>query len=241
MHDHGLHGLGIDPAWLSHYGVIGALFLLGLAGSLTHCIGMCGPFVLGQVANRLDRAEAGALSEFARLRAAALLPYHLGRMTTYAALGAAAAGLAQAVVSVTGFQQFLAVMLAIGALLMLAAALGHLGVGGIGAPNALLRAVRPLFARPTGLRGYMLGLILGLLPCGMVYGALTLAASTGTAWMGALAMAAFAAGTTPMLMLAGFSGALLARRWQTQLRFVTGPLLLLNAATLGYLAVMSLV
>jgi len=75
----------------------------------------------------------------------------------------------------------------------------------------------------------------------MVYGALTLAGATGSWAMGALGMAAFGAGTMPMLMLAGFSGALLARRWQAQLRFVTGPLLLLNAATLGYLAVASLV
>jgi sulfite exporter TauE/SafE len=52
-------------------------------------------------------------------------------------------------------------------------------------------------------------------------------------------MAAFGLGTAPMLMLAGFSGALLARKWRAQLRFVAGPLLLLNAATLGYLAVAS--
>lgn len=240
MHEHGGH-LPVDAAWLSQYGIIGALFLLGLVGSLTHCIGMCGPFVLGQVANRLDRRDAGRLGEFARLRAAALLPYHAGRMTTYALLGGLAAGLSQAVVALTGFREFLAVMLAMGALMMLAAALGHLGRGGVDAPQRLLRFVRPLFADPTGIRGYGLGLILGLLPCGLVYGALTLAAATGQAAMGALAMAAFALGTMPMLMLAGFSGALLARRWQAQLRFVTGPLLLLNAATLGYLAIASVV
>ncbi|MGE0154304.1 MAG: sulfite exporter TauE/SafE family protein [Reyranellaceae bacterium] len=240
MHEHAAHGLALDPSWLSQYGVIGALFLLGLVGSLTHCIGMCGPFVLGQVANRLDRPGGARMDEFARLRAAALLPYHLGRWTTYAALGAVAAGLAQAVVSLTGFQEFLAAMLAIGALLMLATAVGHLRIGGFAAPQRLLRFVRPLFANPSGLRGYGLGLILGLLPCGLVYGALTLATATGSPLMGAVAMAAFGVGTAPMLMLAGFSGALLARRWQRQLRFVTAPLLLLNAATLGYLAVASL-
>ena len=240
MHDHLHHMAGIDPGWLAQYGVIGALFLLGLVGSLTHCVGMCGPFVLGQVANRLDHGGAGDISEFGRLQAAALLPYHFGRITTYVSLGAVAAGLSQAVVALTGFNEFLAVMLAIGALLMLAAALGHLGIGGVGAPQGLLRFIRPLFANPSGWRGYALGLILGLLPCGMVYGALTLASATGDAVYGALAMAAFGLGTAPMLMLAGFSGALLARRWQAQLRFVTAPLLLLNAATLGYLAVASL-
>jgi sulfite exporter TauE/SafE len=241
MHDHAHQAFAIDPAWISQYGVIGALFLLGLAGSLTHCIGMCGPFVLGQVANRLDRSGTPHISEFARLRAAALMPYHLGRLTTYSVLGAIAAGVAATVVTLTGFNEFLAVMLAIGALLMLAAALGHLGIGGFAAPQRLLHLLRPLFARPSGLRGYALGLILGLLPCGLVYGALTLAGATGSPVLGALAMAAFGAGTMPMLMVAGFSGAALARRWQAQLRFVTAPLLLLNAATLGYLAITSVV
>ena len=238
MHEHA-HHLAIDATLLAQYGAAAALFVLGLAGSVTHCVGMCGPFVLGQVANRLD--GAGAISEFGRLKAAALLPYHLGRLTTYAALGALAAGLSQAIVAATGFREFLAVMLAMGALVMLGAALGHFRLAtGIAAPGRMLAWLRPLFGRPTGLRGYALGLVLGLLPCGLVYGALTVAASTGTAPGGALAMAGFALGTMPALMAAGFAGALAARRWREKLRYVAGPLLLLNAATLGWLAAASL-
>jgi len=240
MHDHLHHMAGLlDPGIAQRYGILAALFALGLVGSVTHCVGMCGPFVLGQVANRLD--GAGEVSEFARLKAAALLPYHLGRLTTYAALGAVAGGLSQAVVSLTGFREFLAAMLAIGALVMLGAALGHFRLAaGMAPPARMLRWLRPLFARPSGLRGYGLGLVLGLLPCGMVYGALTIAAAGGGAPQGALGMAAFAVGTMPALMLAGFSGALAARRWKTMLRYVAGPLLLLNAATLGWLAAASL-
>ena len=240
MHEHLHHVAGLlDAGVAQRYGILAALFALGLVGSVTHCIGMCGPFVLGQVANRLD--GAGEASEFARLKAAALLPYHFGRLTTYAALGAVAGGLSQAVVSLTGFKEFLAAMLAIGALTMLGAALGHFSFGfGISAPARLLGRLRPLFARPSGLRGYGLGLVLGLLPCGMVYGALTIAAAGGGPAEGALGMAAFAAGTMPALMAAGFAGALAARRWKTMLRYVAGPLLLLNAATLGWLAAASL-
>ena len=177
----------------------------------------------------------------ARLRAAALLPYHFGRLTTYAALGGVAAGIAQAVVSLTGFREVLALMLALGALLMLGAALGHMGpAGGVGWPDRWLGWLRPLFARPSGLRGYALGLTLGFLPCGLIYGALTLAAATGDPLLGAVAMAAFAAGTAPMLMVAGFAGAMLARRWRRHLRWVTAPLLLVNAGVLAYLAAASL-
>ena len=38
-----------------------SLFLVGLAGSLVHCVGMCGPFVLGQVMSDAMRTSmAGA-------------------------------------------------------------------------------------------------------------------------------------------------------------------------------------
>ena len=56
----------------------GALFLAGLAGSATHCAGMCGPFVLGQVT-----AGLVARPGLSRLAAGALLPYHLGRAVTH--------------------------------------------------------------------------------------------------------------------------------------------------------------
>ena len=36
-------------------GLIGGLFLAGVAGSVMHCAPMCGGFVLGQVADRIAR------------------------------------------------------------------------------------------------------------------------------------------------------------------------------------------
>ena len=63
------------------------LFLAGLAGSPLHCAPMCGPFVLARAAGRLANVPAGRLCERQRLLSGALLPYHLGRIGTYAALG----------------------------------------------------------------------------------------------------------------------------------------------------------
>src|SRR3954468_3521952 len=73
-------------------GLLTGLFAAGLAGSLLHCAPMCGGFVLGQVADRMARLPACRMCERRRLSAAALLPYHLGRLTTYGLLGALAAG-----------------------------------------------------------------------------------------------------------------------------------------------------
>src|ERR1700761_9716643 len=67
------------------------LFVAGTAGSVVHCAPMCGGFVLGQVCERMTRLTPEKLSETRRIGNSLLLPYHSGRLTTYAMLGAAAA------------------------------------------------------------------------------------------------------------------------------------------------------
>jgi len=214
-----------------------ALFLAGLAGSATHCTGMCGPFVLGQVS-----AGLAARPTLSRLAAGALVPYHLGRLVTYTALGAAAGLLSGIAVHAAGLKLLLPGMLALGAVLLVAQALGQgaawlprLGLPA-GAVEAVSRRAAPLMSDPRGLRGVALGLLLGFLPCGLLYGALAAAAASGSALGGAIGMAAFAAGTVPALVGVGLAGAYFGRRFAPALRVVAVPLLLLNAAVLGALA-----
>ena len=59
------------------YGLPVSLFLAGLVGGFTHCVGMCSPFVFGQVQGEV---------RLKRLGSALLLPYHFGRMATYVGL-----------------------------------------------------------------------------------------------------------------------------------------------------------
>lgn len=68
-----------------------SLFLVGFGGSLAHCAGMCGPFVLSQTASHLQAIPASTMHEMHRITGPLLIPYHLGRMTTYMALGGAGA------------------------------------------------------------------------------------------------------------------------------------------------------
>jgi sulfite exporter TauE/SafE len=239
MHHHA--EMADAASWLSSYGIIVSLFVVGLIGSVTHCVGMCSPFVLAQVASRLDSqvGSASGMTELARLRAAALLPYHFGRATSYAALGGAAGLLSSAFMQWTGFRWLAVILLVVGAASFLAMAANRFGLslpisGRL--TNALTRAIRPLSADPRGLKGYLLGIVLGFLPCGLIYGALAVAAASGSAPLGAAAMAAFAVGTMPMLMVAGFAGALMARRWHSAVAFATGPLLALNAVLLLFFA-----
>src|SRR5580692_6250856 len=106
-------------------GLLLGLFAAGAAGSVVHCGPMCGVFVLGQVSERMARLPPGRLCERQRISSGLLLPYHLGRLTTYAGLGALAAGSAAVFGHLRWFGDLSAVLLAIAALLFLTHALGR--------------------------------------------------------------------------------------------------------------------
>jgi hypothetical protein len=208
-------------------GIAVSLFVAGLISGFTHCSGMCGPFVLMRVVGR----EASHLpaSVLRRVAGAALWRYHLGRSVTYSAFGAAAAGAAGVVLDWAGFRWALAAVLtAIAAVLTLAALRGTMP-----APSSSMisRAVAAIIGPASRLGDFPLGVALGLLPCGVLYGALAAAASTGDALSGALAMGAFVLGTMPGLVAVGVGGAFFARRFRVA-RLATMPLLALNIAIL---------
>jgi sulfite exporter TauE/SafE len=216
-------------------GLPAALLLAGLAGSLVHCLGMCGPFVLGQVIADSEHAR-GKYGEWQRLAGASLLPYHLGRLTTYTVLGALAGAATAFFAATTGFAWLSAALLVLSALLMMLQAIG-LALG-TGSPLSSLvsRLAAPVGASRHPVGRYVLGLVLGLLPCGLLYGALAAAAGTGSAHGGAVAMLAFGAGTMPALIGMAWLGMLLRRRLRDAAHWIATPLLLVNALVMLGLA-----
>ncbi len=222
-------------------GLIAGLFLAGLAGGPLHCGPMCGGFVLGQVADRMAELPGRHLCEWQRLGSAALLPYHAGRIVTYAMLGALA-GVGGSLVGRLPWAST--------ALLVLAAGLFGLmawrrwsprsrfipGRQGSGRRPASERLMRP-FRFPQWRQGVRLGLLLGFLPCGFLYAALAAAASSQDGLTGALGMAAFGAGTVPALLLVGLIGHAADRRWHALVASVAPFILVVNAALLTLLAI----
>jgi sulfite exporter TauE/SafE len=185
-------------------------FATGLLGGFGHCLGMCGPIV-GSLA-----LASGPLG--ARRSMAGQLAYHAGRVTTYAALGAAM-GLTGSFVNVAGrlagVQQVVAV--AAGVLMIL------LGLGAAGLSAALKRLEARASAKVVALvrgvlegggpgRLYPAGLVLGILPCGLSWTIFLGAAGTGSPVEGLLLALAFGLGTVPALLLAGVAGTLLGAR-----------------------------
>jgi len=199
-----------------------ALFMAGLVGSAGHCAGMCGPFVLAQVGGR---------SGLGRLAGAALLPYHLGRGTTYIALGALLAAPFGLLSRLGDLHWIPAVMLAAAAALFLFQALRGWNLFGAGLPP-FLRHAGGLFAKPVGWRGYALGVVLGFLPCGLLYAALGAAAATADPVAAAAGMLGFVLGTMPMLVAIGLLGHGAAAHWRDLARKAMPVIAAVNAVVL---------
>ena len=180
---------------------------LGLLGGLGHCVGMCSPFVLF-VSRQYRRPGDGRAATFV-----AQGWYTAGRIATYAMLGAVAGalgGVVELAGGLLGVRRGAAIVAGAALVLWAVASLADLmpraGSGG------------GLFARIAGrLKGrvpghpLLIGLFLGLLPCGFLYSALVAASARGGAVQGAAALALFGLGTAPALLGVSLADELLAR------------------------------
>jgi sulfite exporter TauE/SafE len=198
-------------------GLIGSLFLAGLAGGFTHCTAMCSPFVMAQVSPTTPNTPF-----LHKLKGATLIPYHLGRMTTYVALALLFGAFLNAIIIPSPLRTILnSIILLTAALIFLTNVIPALGSAipflnkiRLPLPANLLQKMSAPFIRPTTImKQFILGLLLGFMPCGMVMAALMAAGSLPTPLQSALAMAAFAIGTIPALILSSVGGHALVTRF----------------------------
>lgn len=186
-------------------------FLFGLLGSV-HCVGMCGALAL---------ALPGAGGPRGRYVAGRAL-YNLGRVSTYAGLGALAGGLGQGL-RLAGWQQSLSLLS--GGLILLLVVTPERWLGRAAAfldLDVVLARVKSRLAyyyqQPSLGALYVTGLLNGLLPCGLVYLALAGALSAPGVAGAAGYMALFGLGTLPLMLALSLSGQLVPLRWRQRLR-----------------------
>lgn len=166
-----------------------AIFLSSIVGSV-HCLAMCGPLV-------------GMTRGGWRLA----LVHSLGRLTTYAALGAAAGlvGSGLDLAGELGAVQRAATLVAgtviVGwGLYQLAVARGWIAVRAAAPSTAFTGAIVHIRTRRAVRRAWLVGVLTGLLPCGWLWAFVISAAGTGDAGHGALLMVAFWLGTVPAMV-----------------------------------------
>jgi sulfite exporter TauE/SafE len=170
-----------------------------------------------------------------KTRGRAALPqhliYHSGRIVVYALLGAVVGGIGS-LLGVGGQLSHLAgaisLLLGLG---VVALGLGYLGWLPLGRLETggewLTRAMGQALKRGGLLGVIVLGMLNGLLPCGLVYSALLVAASTGGPLPGAAGMILFGLGTLPALLVVGIGAAAVGVRARQALTRVAGVVIVL--------------
>ena len=204
-------------------------FTLGLIGSL-HCAGMCGPLALALPAAG-DTTPGYVLGRVA---------YNVGRIVTYCLLGIVF-GLAGCTFLLAGLQRWTSIALGVALLLGLFASRKlALSRPVTSVVNQLKSRMSVLLRRRSFAALAVLGLLNGLLPCGLVYVACAGAAATGGTLAGASYMTAFGAGTVPMMLTISLSGKLVPTSLRLKLVktipvcvFLLGTLLILRGMSLG--------
>jgi len=234
--------------------IIISLFSLGLFGGFSHCASMCGPFVLTQVGNRLNKIDIKQATSFKKLSGIALLPYHFGRITTYCFIGFASSLLSINLRNIIAFKGLAGFVLIIAALIIFNSTIAKIKLPFKILPEKtnwnlqinfpffhflnkqIKDLINFLFLNPTGFKNYFLGILLGFIPCGLLYGAIATVVSLNNKTAAILAMFAFGVGTIPALFLTACGGYWFFGGIKKHLKLFTKIILFINVITLLVMA-----
>ena len=210
-----------------------AAFLVGLVGSL-HCIGMCGPIAIA-----LPVPDSSNLSFFT-----GRILYNLGRVVTYSFLGAIL-GLVGSKIALAGAQQVVSIVL--GVVIIIAVLLPQKYKNFFAQHPVIQKLAHPLksnigvlFSKGTFSAMFLIGILNGFLPCGLVYVALAGAIASGDAISGAVVMILFGLGTVPAMFAASVFGKFINIGIRTKIRkavpvlaIILGVIFILRGMNLG--------
>lgn len=164
---------------------------VGAAGSF-HCVGMCGPLALALPVS--SKTKAGRLFS--------ILFYNLGRTFTYFSMGMLL-GFAGKRIAITGYQQTFSI--AVGVLILTILLMGRVFPAipfVVKFQNRLKKTLAVFLSKKNNaINFFIIGILNGLLPCGLVYMAIASALVIGNPVYSGLFMAAFGLGTIPLMGL----------------------------------------
>lgn len=211
--------------------ILGIGFLMGILGS-AHCIGMCGPLVMSLPISQNNQ----------NLKWVSFLLYHVGKILSYSLLGVLVGIFGKQLFFLVAQQQISIIM----GLMMLFYVLWvfylqkklHFNKRIVLFQGPILLALGSLFKSKSFFATLLIGLLNGLLPCGMVYLALGSAIASGSVIGGGLFMMFFGLGTIPALMLVGLGGQIFGfkyvlQKWMPFMIATMGIVLILRGMNLG--------
>ncbi|MES9992304.1 MAG: sulfite exporter TauE/SafE family protein [Candidatus Thiodiazotropha sp.] len=191
-----------------------AAFVVGLLGG-GHCVGMCGGIV-GALTFGLPAPVQSRLISTLPYQ----LGYNLGRVTSYVVAGAIMGGLGVLLTQAVPIYVAQQVLLVIAGVFMILLGLylggWWTGLSKIERLGSLLWTKIEPFARrllpvKTPAQAWVLGLVWGWIPCGLVYSMLVWTVTAGSVAKGAGLMLAFGLGTLPNLFVMGILAGSIAR------------------------------
>jgi sulfite exporter TauE/SafE len=212
--------------------IIIAAILMGSAGSF-HCVGMCGPIAIA--------LPLGKSSWWSRSGGALL--YNLGRTITYGLLGVVF-GIIGEGFSMAGFQRWISITM--GALMIASVIFPSLthgmnsGSGYFSFMSSIKSRLQKLFQKQSKSSLFVIGLLNGLLPCGLVYMAIAGAIATGSVMNSVTFMLVFGLATIPMLFAVSMIGSLASSKLRTIINklipvivVIVGAIFILRGLMLG--------
>lgn len=206
---------------------------LGFLGSF-HCIGMCGPIALSLPINPTNLFH----------KISHLLLYNFGRTITYALLGLVF-GIIGQTFSFFGFQQYLSI--ALGILILVSiffsssiAAKNRFTSSFYNMMTFVKSKLLKLFQKKGWLSVFNIGLLNGLLPCGLVYMGIAGSIATSNYFNGMLFMVFFGLATIPVMLSLSLLGNIIQLKFRRTVKnaipiilSVMAVLLILRGLNLG--------
>jgi sulfite exporter TauE/SafE len=208
-------------------------FVIGLMGSF-HCAGMCGPIAIALPlhGNTVSQKIFGGVL------------YNIGRTLTYGIMGAIFGLLGQGI-QMIGFQQKVSVIM--GAVMIISVFFPaifknqyNLDKSVFSFVGKLKKSIGQMFAIRSFSSLFFIGLLNGLLPCGLVYMAIAGAIGMGTVSGGTFYMILFGLGTIPMMLAISLAGNILSLSVRNKINklipalvVIVGLLFILRGLSLG--------
>jgi len=180
-----------------------SIITIAFLGSFGHCMGMCGGIVIAYSTTKVEDKWGKTKQSFAHIL------YSAGRITTYTTLGAMFGFLG----GVATFNNLTnGMMLIFAGLFMVLAGLSLSGKikfltlfeHSFSSSSWYSKIFRELLQTKSLMSFFILGMLNGLLPCGLVYFFTITSASTASPFYGALVMFIFGVSTVPALFSLGF-------------------------------------